>query len=116
MNDPGSRETAGRRLDQWLWFTRLAKTRSLAARLCAAGAVKVNGASVRKINHLVRIGDVVASPLGGYQHTVRVVSLGWRRGPAREARLLYEEAAPPMRLIDLAPAWEPVLAEIDVED
>ena len=32
-------DKAGRRLDQWLWFARFAKSRSLAARLCVAGAV-----------------------------------------------------------------------------
>ena len=32
-------ERAKTRLDQWLWFARFVKSRSLAARLCAAGAV-----------------------------------------------------------------------------
>ena len=52
-------ERAKTRLDQWLWFARLAKSRSLAARLCAAGAVAVNGATVTKPNQTVRVGDFV---------------------------------------------------------
>ena len=98
------------RLDQWLWFARFVKSRSLAARLCAAGAVTVNGSPVKKANHLIRMGDIVVLPQGGRQLTVRVLALGIRRGPAPEARLLYEEAAVSTRLADLAPAWMPLLA------
>jgi ribosome-associated heat shock protein Hsp15 len=96
------------RLDQWLWFARFVKSRSLAARLCAAGAVSVNGGPVTKPNRPVRVGDVVVLPQGGWQLTVRVLALGVRRGPAAEARLLYEEAAI-ARLRDRAPGWEPLL-------
>ena len=31
------------RLDKWLWYARFFKTRSLAAKLCAAGAVRIGG-------------------------------------------------------------------------
>ena len=99
------------RLDQWLWFARFAKSRSLAARLCAAGAVAVNGIPVRKPNQSVRIGDVVVLTQGGWQRTVRVLALGVHRGPATEACLLYEEAAAALCLKDLMPGWEPLLAE-----
>jgi len=104
------------RLDQWLWFARFVKSRSLAARLCAAGAVAVNGSPVKKANHLIRVGDIVLVPQGGWQHTVRVAALGMRRGPAAEARLLYEETALSVRLADLAPAWMPLLGADEPED
>ncbi len=61
----------------------------------------MNGAAVRKPNHPVRPGDAIAAPLGAFRRTVRVLALGSRRGPASEARLLYEEIAAPMRLSDL---------------
>ena len=104
------------RLDQWLWFARFVKSRSLAARLCAAGAVAVNGLPVKKANHLVRIGDIVVLPQGGWQRTVQILALGLRRGPAAEAHLLYEEAGPVLRLADLVPAWVPLLGDADPED
>jgi ribosome-associated heat shock protein Hsp15 len=106
-------ERAKGRLDQWLWFARFAKSRSLAARLCAAGLVAVNGIAVRKPNHPVRVGDVIVFPQGGWEHTARIVALGTRRGPAPEARLLYEETGPAQRLADLAPEWLPLLADDD---
>jgi len=77
--------------------------------LCAAGAITLNGVAIRKPNHLVRIGDAIAAPQGAYRRTVRVLALGWRRGPGAEARLLYEEITAPTRLADLMPAWEPIL-------
>jgi ribosome-associated heat shock protein Hsp15 len=100
-----------RRLDQWLWFARLVKTRSLATRLCEAGAVIVNGAAGRKPNQMLRIGDTVAAPQGGLRRTVRVLAFGTRRGPAAEARLLYQEIARPVRLERAMPEWEPLLLE-----
>ncbi len=105
-------ERAKTRLDQWLWFARLAKSRSLAARLCAAGAIAINGTTVTKPNQTVRVGDLVVVPQGSVQRTVRVLALAARRGPASEARVLYQETAV-ARLRDMAPIWVPLLDEDD---
>ena len=105
--------TASRRVDQWLWFARLAKSRSRAARLCTAGAVTVNGVAVGKANQAIRIGDTVTVPQGGMRRIVRVVALGMRRGPAPEAQSLYEETGAPEKLLKLAPAWTPLLVSDD---
>ncbi len=101
-------EKASRRLDQWLWFARFVKSRSSAARLCAEGAVTVNGVAVAKPNHAVKPGDLVAVPQGPWQRTVRVLALGSRRGPAVEARDLFRETGS-VRRADLAPVWELLL-------
>jgi ribosome-associated heat shock protein Hsp15 len=106
-------ESSTRRLDQWLWFARLVKSRSLASRLCAAGAVTVNGTRASKANHALRIGDVVTVEQGKYVRSLRVQTLGSRRGPAAEARLMYDETAPPVRLSELASAWVPLLVSDD---
>ena len=104
----GSADVSARRLDQWLWFARFAKTRSLAARLCAAGAITVNQVTIKKANHIVRIGDTIVVPQRAFCRTVRVLALGARRGPAAEARLMYEEIAR-ARLPEFKPVWEPLL-------
>jgi ribosome-associated heat shock protein Hsp15 len=108
-SNPVGAARAKARLDQWLWFARVAKSRSLAARLCAAGLVTLNGGAVGKANQAVRVGDVISVPQGGWRRTVRVLALGARRGPAAEARMLYEEVAPAVRLPDRAPEWLPLL-------
>ena len=111
MSGGASTAPESRRLDQWLWFARFVKSRSLAAQLCTAGAVTVNGLTVSKANHMVRIGDAVALPKGAFCRTVRVLALGWRRGPAAEARSLYEETGAPARRSE--PAWTPFLVGED---
>lgn len=108
---------ASRRLDQWLWFARLTKSRSLAARLCVSGEVTVDRLVVSKANHIVRVGDTIAVPQGAFLRTVRLLALGVRRGPAAEARLLYEEIAAPVRLPQSAPAWFPlIIAEDELQN
>jgi ribosome-associated heat shock protein Hsp15 len=85
---------ASLRLDKWLWFARLARTRSLAARLCSLGCVRVGGAVVAKPHHGVRVGDTVTVELPRWRRRLIVQALGTRRGPAAEARLLYHEPEP----------------------
>jgi ribosome-associated heat shock protein Hsp15 len=116
LKSSASPAPASRRLDRWLWFARFVKSRSLAARLCAAGAITLNGVIIRKANHVVRIGDTVAVPQGAFYKTVRVLTLGRRRGPATEARLLYEEAAAPVHRSELGQAWTPLLMAEDQTD
>jgi ribosome-associated heat shock protein Hsp15 len=111
LSRTGSSERTSRRLDQWLWFARFAKSRSLASRLCTAGTIILNGVVVRKARHLIRIGDIIVVPQGVLSRTIRVKALGSRRGPSSEAQLLYEEAAAPAGVFELDPPWRPLLAE-----
>lgn len=82
------------RIDVWLWRARFAKTRSLAAALVAQGAVRLthNGVQTRldKPSRSVHPGDDLVFAQGGRVIAVRVVQMGARRGPAQEARTLYE--------------------------
>jgi ribosome-associated heat shock protein Hsp15 len=98
------------RLDKWLWFARFAKTRSLAAKLCADGCVTVCGAAVSKAGHPLRIGDVLTVRQGRVLRRITVLALGARRGPPAEARLLYDEREPPRALRELErQAWTPLI-------
>ena len=90
----GDQAPESRRLDRWLWYARFCKTRSLATRLCQAGKVRVNRARVRKSHYSLRVGDVLTFPQGREIRVVRVLALGERRGPATEARTLYEDLRP----------------------
>jgi ribosome-associated heat shock protein Hsp15 len=98
------------RLDKWLWFARFAKTRSLAAKLCAEGCVAVGGAQVLKAGHALRVGDVLTVRQARVLRRIRVLALGERRGPPAEARLLYDEPETPLRLRELDRlGWTPLL-------
>lgn len=87
--------TAKIRLDKWLWHARFVKTRSLAARLCAGGAVRVDGQPVDKPGQMVRPGQVLTFAQGRHVRVIELVAIGVRRGPAEEARTLYRDLAPP---------------------
>ncbi len=84
---------SGARLDKWLFHARFYRTRPLAQ--AAAGRVRLNGAKVDKAGHAIKPGDVITLtvPYGGHGAevmAVRVLALAERRGPANEARKLYE--------------------------
>jgi ribosome-associated heat shock protein Hsp15 len=69
--------------------------------------------TVTKVNHILRTGERVTVRQGSICRTVRVLAVGERRGPAAEARLLYEETAPPVHQSELIPAWTPLLLDED---
>src|SRR5665213_3878260 len=85
---------ARQRIDKWLWFARLAKTRTQAQALVAAGAVRINRQKIGNASHAVRVGDALTVTLSASVRVLRVTQSGERRGPAAEARLLYEEILP----------------------
>jgi len=79
------------RLDKWLWCARFMRARSDCAALVAAGSIRINRQPTEKAHARLRVGDVLTVPVHHSVRVVRVVSLAARRGPAVEARLLYEE-------------------------
>ena len=83
------------RIDKWLVFARAVKSRSLAVRLVAAGRVRINRDKAAQASDQVRPGDVLTITLDGRILVWKVAAPGNRRGPAPEARMLYEDLSPP---------------------
>tara|TARA_R110000868_G_scaffold4950_9_gene30803 strand:- start:566 stop:952 length:387 start_codon:yes stop_codon:yes gene_type:complete len=83
------------RVDRWLWFARMIKSRTQAASLVSAGKVRLNGTRIDKPSRNVKPGDVLTFPLGDHVRVLKVLDAGTRRGPAPEAQALYEDLAPP---------------------
>ena len=81
------------RIDRFLFFIRLVKSRTLAHGIVEEGRVRIDGRRVIKASEEVRPGAVIALPLRGQVRVIRVLSLPERRGPAVEARGHYEEIA-----------------------
>jgi len=79
------------RIDRFLFFIRLVKSRTLAQAVIDEGRVRIDGKRVAKSSEEVRVGSVVALPLRGDVRILRVLALPARRGPAAEARCCYEE-------------------------
>ncbi len=80
------------RIDRFLFFIRLAKSRTLAQALVGAGHVRIDGRHATRTSD-VKPGCVIALPLNGTVRILRVLHLPTRRGPAAEARAAYEEIA-----------------------
>ncbi|HEY8578329.1 MAG TPA: RNA-binding S4 domain-containing protein [Beijerinckiaceae bacterium] len=99
--DDAGPPAARQRLDKYLWFARMARTRVAAAGLVASGCVRVNGRRVEQPSKLVGAGDVLTIALDRAVRVLRVRAFAERRGPYEEARLLYDDltdgdrAAPP---------------------
>jgi ribosome-associated heat shock protein Hsp15 len=79
------------RIDRYLFFIRLVKSRTLAQAVIDDGHVRIDGRRVEKPSEEVRVGSVVALPLHDRVRVIRVLSIPARRGPAPEARACYEE-------------------------
>ena len=82
------------RLDKWLWHARFFKTRSLATRYIEKSRCRVDGRVTDKPHAVVAPGMVLAFALGPTVRIVKILALGERRGPAPEARTLYEDIDP----------------------
>lgn len=78
------------RLDKWLWFARMAKSRTLAAQLVQDGKVRLNRAKVAKPAQTIKPDDVLTIIVRGNIQVLKVLAPGLRRGPPTEARQLYE--------------------------
>jgi ribosome-associated heat shock protein Hsp15 len=79
------------RIDRFLFFIRLVKSRTVAQGVIDAGYVRLDGRRVEKVSEEVRVGGTIALPLHGKVRILRVLALPSRRGPAPEARACYEE-------------------------
>jgi len=94
--EPEERSSSGpTRLDKWLWFARVVRTRSDARDLAVSGHVRINGKRAEQAAASVRQGDVLTIALSGGVRVLRVLDLGVRRGAAPAARTLYEQITPP---------------------
>ena len=91
MPPPEQEDRDWQRLDKWLWCARFMKARSDCARLVAGGLVRINRQPTDKPHARIRIHDVLTLPSRGGVRVLRVRALAARRGPAPEARLLYDE-------------------------
>ena len=84
-------DTKRLRLDKWLWFARVVRTRALAQELAAGGHVRVNGQRAEGSSKAVKVGDVLTVSLPSRVRVLKVLDVAERRGPASEAETLYEE-------------------------
>lgn len=79
------------RLDRFLWWARLAKTRSAAQAIAADGRLRIDGRAIDRAHAAVRVGNVLTYAAGARVRVLRVEALPTRRGPAPEAQACYAD-------------------------
>lgn len=92
------------RIDKWLFFARIIKSRTLAGKFAAGGNVRVNGEKIDQARFPIKPGDALTITLERRVVVLRVLGNGQRRGPAPEAQLLYEDITPKPAEADAAEA------------
>ncbi|MEN8709260.1 MAG: RNA-binding S4 domain-containing protein [Paracoccaceae bacterium] len=91
------------RVDKWLWHARFFKTRALAQTVIEKGHVRINGVKHKKPSATIAVGDVLTFTQARTVRVVEVLEFAQKRGPAKEAQLLYVDLTPkdePRELID----------------
>lgn len=97
MSSPHLNETgpAKQRIDKWLFFARILKSRTLAGKLADAGKVRINREKASSASHQVKINDVLTITLERRIMVLKILAFAERRGPYSEAKELYEDLTPP---------------------
>ena len=94
-NDEITPAATSQRVDRWLWYVRIVKSRTLAAGLVSDGRVRINRLKAEKPSQTVKPGDILTITVGPRLRILKVAALGLRRGPPSEAQTLYEDLSPP---------------------
>ncbi|HHB80473.1 MAG TPA: RNA-binding S4 domain-containing protein [Aliiroseovarius sp.] len=94
------------RADKWLWHARFFKSRALAAKVIAAGHLRVDGQKVLKPAHSLRPGATLTFLQARRVRVVRIEALSTRRGPAPEAQALYQDLTPEQPVEPAAPGHD----------
>jgi ribosome-associated heat shock protein Hsp15 len=79
------------RIDKFLCFVRVVKTRGLAQQLVEQGHLRIDGKPTMRAAAEVRIGTVLTFPLNEHVRILRVDALPERRGSAPEAQACYTD-------------------------
>ena len=82
------------RIDKWLWFSRVVKTRTLAQKIVRAGKIRANKQKILNPAKLVTVDDVLTITLERQILIYKIVDCGHRRGPYVEASKLYDDLTP----------------------
>lgn len=88
------------RIDRWLWHARFFKTRTLASKFVSDGNLRITRGETtlraEKPSFTICAGDVLVFTRNEILRIIEVKDCALRRGPASEAKLLYDDQSPPV--------------------
>ena len=82
------------RLDLYLFYIRLFKSRNLATKFISANRIRVSGQVTQKPHKLVSIDNVLTLPINDKVKIIKITDIPYRRGSFLESVLYYEDLTP----------------------
>ena len=82
------------RLDLYLFYIRMFKSRNLATKFIISNRLRISGHVTQKPHKLISTGDVLSLPIQDNVKILKVLDIPKRRGPFSEALNYYEDLTP----------------------
>ena len=82
------------RLDIYLYYIRIFKSRSLATKYILSNRLRISGQVTQKPHKMISIGDVLSMTISGNVKILKILDIPNRRGPYSESLNFYEDITP----------------------
>ena len=82
------------RLDTYLYYIRIFKSRSIATKFVLTNRLRISGQVTQKPHRMISIGDVLTMTINDNIKILKVLDIPNRRGPYSEALKFYEDITP----------------------
>ena len=82
------------RLDIYLYYIRIFKSRSIATKFVSTNRLRISGQVTQKPHKMISIGDVLTMTINDNIKILKVLDIPNRRGPYSEALNFYEDITP----------------------
>ena len=100
------------RLDLYLYYIRIFKSRSLATKFISSNRLRISGKVIQKPHKLISAGDVLTMTINDNIKVIKVLDVPSRRGPYSESLSFYQDLTP----IKTIPKYKAVKSEIKFVD
>ena len=82
------------RLDIYLYYIRIFKSRSIASKFVSTNRLRISGQVTQKPHKMISIGDVLTISINDNIKILKVLDIPNRRGPYSESLNFYEDITP----------------------
>ena len=82
------------RLDIYLYYIRIFKSRSIATKFVLTNRLRISGQVTQKPHKMISVGDVLTMTINDNIKILKVLDIPYRRGPYSESLNFYEDITP----------------------
>ena len=91
---PNILEKKSVRLDIYLYYIRIFKSRSIATKFVSTNRLRISGQVTQKPHKMISIGDILTLTINDNIKILKVLDIPNRRGPYSESLNFYEDITP----------------------